>query len=286
MNFKNNFGFIKKLSAITWLMVFVVSSFIFQGCEKDDHFSPEKNAIIKSTEFEDFIAANMALFSAIEQAKAFKNNPENMDTAETIELEQGVIVRSMQFKTEKDLLKNALEKGEVFLKKHPSFSTYREEEVKDLVFETLATSMPLNEFMFQENLMVRLKSGNIEAGSSGHDYSGFWNAFNYVINYMATNGAEAGGYIYQGGGALIYLNPHATANNWGAPGPITITNDVSYYNGNAIQATFHTHNHSGSHLFSTKDFNSMRNHFPNCDLIILYNSNAYVYSFSYGNYIP
>lgn len=99
-------------------------------------------------------------------------------------------------------------------------------------------------------------------------------------------GVESGGYIYQGGGALIYLlNPHATEDSWAPPGPVYIQpNGVSYYDNKPIQVTFHTH--TGSHIFSDDDYYGMMACFPNCDLIILYNCNAYVYTFEYGIFIP
>ncbi len=282
-------SFTKYYSVIIWLIIIVPCSIIFQGCEKEDYYSTDKDEIINSIEFEEFIAANMELFSVLEQAKSMIKNPEIKNTMKTVELEQGAIVRTLQFKTEQNLLKDVLTKGEVFLKKYPSYRTYRMEVKKELVLEAINVSMPINKLMFQEGLSVRLKSGNIESGSSGHDYSGFWNAFNYVLDYMDANGVEIGGYIFQGGGALIYPSPNATSTTWQAPGPVFLVEDsngayVSIYNNQAIQATFHTHPNSS--IPSPTDIYSMMTCFPNCDLIILYNCNAYVYTFEYGHYIP
>jgi hypothetical protein len=151
--------------------------------------------------------------------------------------------------------------------------------------------MPLNKLMYKEKLTVRLKSGDIE-GSGADDYSGFWNAFNYVMDWSEEHGVESGGYIFEGGGALIYISPNATSSSWSPPGPVTLEESegtyFSFYDEQAIAATFHTHLIEGGseQLFSRADLYNQTACYPNCDLIILYNCNAYVYTFEHGMYIP
>lgn len=91
---------------------------------------------------------------------------------------------------------------------------------------------------------------------------------------------------------IVYISPNATSSSWSPPGPVTLEESegtyFSFYDEQAIAATFHTHLIEGGseQLFSRADLYNQTACYPNCDLIILYNCNAYVYTFEHGMYIP
>ncbi len=94
-------------------------------------------------------------------------------------------------------------------------------------------------------------------------------------------------------------NPDATNGSTSYPMPVynqTLGGiDITIYNGNVVESTFHTHPFWSSSNFSepatvpygaSNDKDVQSNYFPNSSLIIIYNGEAYEYQFENGYYIP
>lgn len=134
---------------------------------------------------------------------------------------------------------------------------------------------------------VRQKSSSNEGVTT---YSTAWEAFLYAVLYSNITQNECSGYVFGDGSALLYLNPNSTNSSTSYPFPVYNQNlggiDITIYNGNVVQSTFHTHPYWSTELFSDPDNNVQSNYFPNSSLIIIYNGSAYEYYYENGYFIP
>ncbi len=206
---------------------------------------------------------------------------------------EGATYRTCPFKINQSLLKNVSAKRAVFLKKYPSFKTYGMESKKELIKKTMVGSKPINELLFKKGLnikeqqLLRLKSGSVE-GSVTYTYDDYMNALMDAMCYSYENQLECSGYVFADGTAVLYINSNATPSSSSYPGPVynycIDGADVTVYNGNVVESTYHTH--FNSERFSNTDYNTQSNYYPNSNLIILYNDFIYEYTYEYGYFIP
>ncbi len=70
MNLKSKLRFPKSFAIILCLISSAIFSVLNQGCEKEDYNSPDRDEIINSIEFEEYIAANIELVSVYQKANA------------------------------------------------------------------------------------------------------------------------------------------------------------------------------------------------------------------------
>lgn len=301
MSLKIKLNFAKSVATIIGLLCVSISSFVFQGCEKDENYFLERSEIVNSIEFEEYIAANIELVSVFQKANAMLKNDDIRNSMKIGVSPEGATYRTCPFIMDENLLKNVSTKRAAFMKKFPSFQTYETESKKELIQKAMVISEPINELFLRKGLNLkevqfsRLKSGGVESPDT-YAYSGYMNALMYAMDWAYENQFECSGYIFAGGGAIIYINPNATHSRTSYPGPVyNICNDgadVTIYNGQVVQSTFHTH--FNSPLFSNPNSNPggpndqtvQSNKFPNSDLIILYNCNIYIYHFEHGIYMP
>ena len=207
-------SFTKYYSVIIWLIIIVPCSIIFQGCEKEDYYSTDKDEIINSIEFEEFIAANIELVSAFQNASAMFKDDNNRKRMKIGVSPEGSTYRSLPFEMDENLLINFSTRKKDFMEKFPSFKTYEPESKKELIQEAMVISKPINKLLLKKGVnlkdqqLLRLKSGGVE--SSGlYTYSGYINALMYAMDWAYENQVECSGFLFAGGGAILYINPNA-----------------------------------------------------------------------------
>jgi hypothetical protein len=295
MNFKSKLSFSKSIATIVGLVCIAVSCFVFQGCEKEETNSTNTMDITKSVEFEEYIAANIELVSAFQRAKVILKD-KNVSSPVRIGVSpEGITYRTFPFKINQNLLKNVTTKSKVFLKKYPFYKNYNKLNKKEMIITAITSSKKLNDRLYSKGIdintkqLVRLKSGGMEDGLCGiYNYSDYINALSDAMCYSDTYLDECSGYVFSDGTAVLFINFNATHSSSSYPGPVVNYcidgADVSVYNGNVIESTYHTH--FNSERFSGTDYNTQSNYFPNSTLIILYNDNIYEYNYEYGYFIP
>lgn len=282
-----------KLLVLIALSCLTILGVLFQGCEKEIfEQSFESNELYDSEEFQEYLSANIDLFNAYKKAhkKAIAEKGKN---GQIVLSEKDVRIRLVStYSIDSKLLINLTSKREQLIDKYPSYSNLNDKAKKISIKETILSSEKFSKRLLGNNKipnsnLVRLKSSPIE-GPGTYTYDDYLDAFLDAMCYSDTAGVECGGFVFADGTAILYISPNATRNSGGLPVPGMYCDengmDISFYNGNVIESTYHTH--PDNFYFSGTDNNTHSQYFPNSNMIILYNDSAYVYHYEYGYYIP
>jgi len=282
-----------KLLAFITLSCLTILGILFQGCEKEIfEQSLETNELYNSIEFQEYLSANIDLFNAYKELH-IKAIAEKEKNGKMVFHEKDVRIKLVStYSIASKLLIDLTYKKEQLIDKYPSYINLSDKTKKISIKETILSSEKLSKRLFGKSeipnfSLVRLKSSPIE-GPGTYSYDDCLDAFLNAMCYSDTAGVECGGFVFADGTAILYISPNATRNSSGLPVPGMYCNengmDISFYNGNVIESTYHTH--PDNFYFSGTDNNTQSQNFPNSDMIILYNDSAYVYHYEYGYYIP
>lgn len=268
--------------------------FVFQGCKKvetdttTEEFSNKE--LIGSIEFEDYIAANIKLYSEFYKANSTLKEDKFVKTMRNDTTPLGIKYRTTSFAIDQQLIVDAANKKNSFLKKFQSFDTYDKATKKSLILNAFRKSSKLKEcialnFDNKANTkLIRLKNGSLENPYGTATYECSSDAIATAMSYSQETCNECSGFVFVDGSAFLYINSNATHGSTSYPGPsyFSCNGDVTVniYNGNTIEETFHTHFNSGN--YSTADGNTQTSSFPDCNMVILYNDQVYVYPFCNG----
>ncbi|NMB97194.1 MAG: hypothetical protein GYA02_11390 [Clostridiaceae bacterium] len=268
-------------------------SLIIQSCEKEIfEQSLETDELYNSEEFREYLSANIDLFNEYKKAHNKTIAVKGKNGTLVLSTKNVRISLVSTYSIDSKLLINLASKREQLIAKYPSYINFIEKGKKLAIKETILSSENLSKRLLGKNNisnynLVRLKSLPIE-GSGTYSYDDYLDAFIDAMCYSDTAGVECGGFVFEDGTAILYISPYATSNSGRLPVPGMYCDengmDISFYNGNVIESTYHTH--PDHFYFSGTDNNTQSQYFPNSDLIILYNDSAYVYHYEYGFYIP
>lgn len=258
----------------------------------------ERNKIKKSNEFEEYIEANIELYSSVLKVDScLKNTKSTLDYVISID---GKKIKKKSCSLDNYIINDSKNKTIKLIEKFPEIKKLGKIQFVALIRSTIIQSEKLQKLIAGKKLgsnskrNVRQKTSAYEGGTT--TYNSAWEAFLYASLYSNLTQNECSGYVFGDGSALLYINPNATHGSTSYPLPVynqTLGGiDITIYDGNVVQSTFHTQ--FNSPVFSTptttgatgNDQSAQSNYFPNSSLIIIYQGTAYEYDFQYGFYIP
>lgn len=261
----------------------------------------EINKIKKSNEFEEYIEANIELYFSIMKVDSCMKNTKS--TIDYIISKDGKRIKKKSCTVDNFIINDSKIKTIKLIEKFPEIKKLDKTQFVTLIRSTIIQSEKLQKLIAEKQLVsnskrnVRQKTASYEGGTT--TYSTAWEAFLYASLYSNITQNECSGYVFGDGSALLYINPNATNGSTSYPMPVynqTLGGiDITIYNGNVVQSTFHTHPFWSSSNFSTietvpygtgNDYSVQSTYFPNSSLIIIYNGEAYEYQFENGYYIP
>lgn len=267
------------------LTVFCIFSILaIVGCENsffDNNVN--LNEISSSEEFKEYMTASFDLYLAKEKLIR------NCNTLAEKDGNQHTAPKKNRTSLSYELLKNVSEARMNLISRFPSYTALKKEDKMQLASMAVEESDEIIKKypdLFTQELTpaVRLKSTTENNQYETH-YSDWSDAFAAAIDYSESAGVECSGYLFADGSAILYLDPNAEYQCTGFPTPIDIgAGSVTLYNGQIIDATFHTHPNTPN--FSGSDNDAQSNYFPNCDMYILYGGNSYYYHYEDGYYWP
>lgn len=292
------------LAALAVMIVFAIGA--FQSCSNDENTPmsksfeatdnetielsiTDKTAIINSSEFAEFTEASIEIASILQKldsaSKSGKSNKMGITP-------NGVKYKTYPFVVDKSLFDVARVKGDALHKRFPTLKKISRTEMKGLVSETIQKSKSIRQMIIAKGLIVKTQNVRQKIGiNEGNGVFFFTDSEEAILAAMVFSGfnqKECSGFIMKNGTAFLYINPTATRGSTIYPGPISRNNNgeitISFYNGQVIESTFHTHFNVS--YMSGVDLKSQSIYFPNSTLMILYNYQVYEYDFQYGFYMP
>lgn len=291
----------KNIFAALIVIVFVALIPIIQSCSNNDVDSSkeiqssaqlnssEKNEIINSTEFAEFVNANVELVSALRKIDSITKDLKTLRQIKTGVTPNGVSYRVYPFNIDQSLQKAVLLKSAALQKKYPEFKSFNYGNIKDLMKDAIVKSAPIKKIFCSKGVFamkkqnVRQKAGQYEGNGMWY-YDQAWEGQVYASIYSAGTQNESSGYVLANGTAVVYINPNGQHGEGSYPSPMTYGcvngTDVSIYKGQNIVETFHVQ-FNGSNPSAT-DKNSQSIYYPNCAMVILYNGSAYYYYYNNG----
>lgn len=261
----------------------------------------EKNEIVNSTEFEEYIEINIKLYVELNKLTSLSKNLKTGEYIKTCVAPNGQSYKTFPTNIAIKLFEIFTTKSEALNKKYPLFKKTTYNEMIKMVNQKVLGSESLNKILVKEGIVsiksqnIRQKTGGVEDNNT-QTFNNSWEAFLHAIMYSMISQNECSGFVLADGSVILFINPDATHGSTSYPVGTYVNQipgfQVTFYNGQIVVATFHTHFNSS--LFSTSsttgsngnDQSVQSNNFPNSSLIILYNGNAYQYNFQYGYYMP
>lgn len=208
MNLKIKLNFAKSVATIIGLLCVSISSFVFQGCEKDELLF-EYEDIAQSAEFNDYLNAQVEFIEKVNQIS---------DKKQVIGQIKGKNIYKSNKSINSKSFYNAVETRSKLIQKYPEYAQIdildKNLMVEKAVIksEKLSEKYPIN----QTSYNVRLKNGVVENPNSSSSIINKWfkffeDAINACRNYsQANNNVESGGYILPDGRGLFIIDKNAT----------------------------------------------------------------------------
>jgi hypothetical protein len=301
------FTYKKILFAVTALFIIALIPFI-QSCSNNNELegtekiessveltASEKIDIINSKEFTEYTEANIEVASMFQKLDSASKSKKNIKVGVN---PYGVKYKTYPFTVNKNLFDVARVKGDALHKKFPTLMKISYNEMKGLVSETILKSSSIRQKLITKGLISKRQNVRQKIGiNEGNGVFVFTDASEAMYCAMlftsGSNPKECGGYVFGDGTAILYFYPGATNASSQLPGPISANCeggvDVSYYNGQQIQSTFHVQFNASypssevtNGIGQPNDLTTQSNYFPNCSLIILYQNQVYEYCFEDG----
>lgn len=293
----------KIVFAVTALFIIALMPFI-QSCSNNNELestekaqtnveltASKKNEIINSTEFEEYIRANVEIASVFLKISSLPQKTNAESNIKTGIAANGATYKQYPFVVDERLIETASQKFTKLNKAFPSLKNCKLESIKSLIKESSLKSKTINKLLLEKGLIsnkpknVRRKIGIYE----GNGIFSFDDPLEAMIVGMAYSRSsandECSGYLLNNGTAILYINPNGSHGSGVYPAPTSVNccdgmYDVAMYNGNEIIATYHTQ-FNGS-CSSAPDEYSQSHSFPNAGLIILYQGHLYYYGYTNG----
>jgi len=251
--------------------------------------SLNKDELISSREFEEWIEVNIELISTFRKLDSIPKNKNLRKDERTGIAKNGNIYYHVSSCEENRTVQKALLKSNELLDKFPNLTNLNYNDLKSLILEAVSKSHLIRKVLLDKGLIskkkqnVRQKTGVYE-GNGVYVYDNLDEAYLNAMFYSMIYNNECSGYVLANGTAVLYINPNGQHGDGSYPGPIQYgcqnNVDVAIYNGQNILATYHTH-FNGSNWSST-DNTSQYTYFPSSPMIILYGGSAYYYNYSNG----
>lgn len=298
----------KILFAITALFTVALMPFI-QSCSSNNEFddtekiqnnvelsASEKNEIINSTEFKDFVDAN------IEIAAIVKQLTEAQQTSSKTKATAGIMTNSKSNKSYKceydyEKIKIIIGKVKAFKEKFPFFEKASKNNTKKLIIESIINSKELCQKIVTIGLVSK-KITNTRLKTPPENYNflnggeyGFWNlnsALEHCTIWGYITNKECAGFILDTGEVVVCFDWNSTNDTSRYPvgGQAYPEYGVAFYNGHFVVATFHIHFNSSqpsnpyntSQINGVSDISTQQTYFPNMPMMIYYQGQSYWYS--------
>lgn len=297
------FTYKKILFAVTALFIIALIPFI-QSCSNNNELegtekiessveltASEKNEIINSTEFEEYVKANIEVTSVFLKISSLPKNPDTKGIVKTGIAPNGATYKQYPFVVDERLIETASQKFTELNKTFPSLKNCKLESIKSLIKESSLKSKTINK-LFLEKGLISTKAKNVRQKTGYYEGNGIFSfadpaeAFFVAMAYSRSPANdECTGYLLNNGTAILYINPNGSHSEGVYPAPTSINccdgvYDAAMYNGDEIIATFHTQ-FNGS-CSSGPDEYSQLHSYPNAGLIILYQGHLYYYGYTNG----
>lgn len=256
---KRKLGF-RKLSAVG--MLFIISCFIFYGCEKEEYEQePLDINILNSSELEEYIIAGADLQHSLAVFKSKMNKIDFSKLKVTYDTKGRKVVHfspdlvgSIRIEEKVQIFN---EKKEAIQNKFPQLISFRKGEAEKYFQESIKNSVKVRGAFLKLGMNIsgpNLKSGDVETWYGAEDevflksYLDEWvNSENYVELYIL---------YYEDGTMSTYQNPEATS-SWTS---ITyqVSDDKMYFpeGGSSSEVISIGHTHRFSSNPSTEDLDS------------------------------
>lgn len=229
----------------------------------------EKTDIINSTEFKEFVDANIEIAVLMKSSKASK-----------IEYDYSQV-------------KNMLKKINTLNDRFPLTKKIGRDGMKNLMIDAILKSKSLKQkylskgFISTNKTNVRQKANATE--STDLHFNDPADAFLFANIWAYCTQTECCGFVLENGAAVLFIDPNATKGSASTPGFQWGSQNgclVALYSGSAITETFHVQFNSWN--YSPEDIAAHELCFPNAKMTIFYNGSAYEYQFTngtpHGNY--
>ena len=250
----------------------------------------EKNKIKKSSEFEQYVKATLELYSSLLKVDSILKKSNS--TQDYIFIKNGEKIKKIDFDIDKNVIAETKAKTIELIEKFPEIRKIDRVQFIALANSAINQSEKLQKILINKRIGLNSKRNvrqKLSSNESITSYGTAWEAFLYATLYSNITQKECSGYVFGDGTAILYIYPNATNTSTSYPYPVYNQNlggiDISIYDGNVVQSTFHTHPSWSTPLFSDNDYKAQSKYFPNSSLIIIYRGAASEYNFEYGFYI-
>jgi len=289
----------KILFAVTALFIIALMPFI-QSCSNNNELegtekiessveltASEKNEIINSSEFKEYVDANIEIAALMKSLKVAQQNSSKVKSNVGRTPLDGKAYKASPFDYDYDKFKLMIKKVKALGEKFPSAKKMNQTEMKSLILESISKSKEFQQKMIANGL-ISLKRKNVRQKTTAENVYLNWN--NKEDAYLFTNlwafatQKECAGFVMADGTAVVYIDPCATRTScdyptfkWEDPNGNGL---VAFYNGSQITETFHVH--FKSYNYSSTDSQGQELCFPNATMTIFYRGYPYTYNYTNG----
>ncbi|MFV0267204.1 MAG: hypothetical protein ACK5HT_08710 [Draconibacterium sp.] len=250
---------IKPLATIIGLVSIVILSIVFQGCEKDQYeIEPLDEVILNSSELEEYIIAGADLQQSLAIFESRMNKIDLSRLEVTYDPEGRKVLHLPPNLVDNVRIQAKVhafnQKKEAIQNKFPQFVSFRKNEAKKYIDESIENSVNVKEELLKfgvSTFIPRLKSGTEYGGAEDHvilmsDLAAWVNNPDYVEIYIL---------YYADGSMSTYQNPNATA-SWTSITYEKRDGNMYFPVGSNNQVVSIGHTHLNSSTPSTEDLNS------------------------------
>lgn len=299
------FTYKKILFAVTALFIIALIPFI-QSCSNNNELegtekiqssveltASEKTEIINSTEFKEFVDANIEIAALVKSLKESQKTSSKVKSETQRTTSEGKSYKSYPCKYDYVKVQHMISKINAFNERFPSIKKVSSKTIINLMSETVAKSIEFQKQMLTRGLISQKKSQNVRQKLPPNEstnesayiatYNSANEAFSSATLYSFTVEKECTGFILSDGTFVVFFDPGATYTTSSYPTFQFQCKDgvgFAYYQGKQIVGTFHTHPNNA--YWGGQDPIGQTNYFQDYPGTILYNGNAYTFTYNNG----